>query len=122
MAGNQWKAGQSGNPKGRVKGIPNKKALDLQAECVRLGITPANVMLRRMAALWKKGTDESKDKAVEIAAMVAPYIHPRLAAQQLVIENRAVIDGKASAPMSSGDWEKMAKEQTTPPSGNGSVH
>ena len=123
----RWKAGQSGNKGGRPKGTPNKKTLDLQATCLRLGITPAEVMLRRMNTLWKRGTEEAKDQAVQIAAMVAPYIHPRLAAQQLVVhDERSIIDGKAQPALSSEAWEAEAAEQRpaapAPKGGNGSTH
>ena len=119
-----WVKGQSGNPQGKAKGTLSKKTLDLQATCAKLGLTPMDVMLRRMGALWKRGTEESKDAAVQIAAMAAPYIHPRLAAQQLVVEHvPAVIDGK---PLSSEAWEaEAAKQHPTAPApkgGNGSVH
>jgi hypothetical protein len=75
----------------------------VQAIAEELGITPAEVMLRRMAELWERGTDQARDRAVQIAAMAAPYVHPRLAHQRLEVKQPevAVI---SLEPMSMEEW------------------
>ena len=113
----RFKPGQSGNPKGKPKGAISRQRRAVQAIAEELGITPAEVMLRRMVELWERGTDEARDKAVEVAAMVAPYVHPRLAAQQLHVQQHepAVILGE---PMSVEEWQAMVAQQAINGTGN----
>jgi hypothetical protein len=113
--GRPFLPGQSGNPKGKPKGAISKKRREVQDIAHRLAITPAELMLRRMVELWERGTDEAKDKAVEVAAMVAPYVHPRLAAQQLNVQQEpAVISGE---PMTVEEWQEMVAGQRSDTNG-----
>ena len=77
---------------GRQKGTPNKTTLEHLSranESVRVGITPLEVILRTMRALWaeaeavdsegKPTFDMGKAKdATAVASVAAPYVHPRL--------------------------------------------
>jgi hypothetical protein len=99
----RFQPGQSGNPAGKPKGAVSKQRRAVQAIAEELGITPAEVMLRRMAELWERGTDEARDRAVQIAAMAAPYVHPRLAHQRLEVEEREVAVIRPE-PLSMEEW------------------
>ena len=61
---------------GRKKGTPNKKTAELQARVAAEGITPLEVMVGAMRALWAKNEAVA---AAAIAKDAAPYLHPRLA-------------------------------------------
>jgi CO/xanthine dehydrogenase Mo-binding subunit len=98
-----FQPGQSGNPMGKPKGAISKQRRAVQTIAEELGITPAEVMLRRMAELWERGTEDARDRAVQIAAIAAPYVHPRLAHERLEVEQReiAVISPE---PLSVEEW------------------
>jgi hypothetical protein len=77
---------------GRPKGKPSQKTiarLKIAEQATAEGITPLDVMLRTMRALWDQDTAEAKLAACEIAKDAAPYIHPRLSA----IEQNTTLKG-----------------------------
>jgi hypothetical protein len=68
---------------GRPKGVPGKK---IRAEIRGAdGAMPKDVMLAVMRQHYK---DMEYDKAAEVAAKVAPYLHPRLAASTVTARER----------------------------------
>jgi hypothetical protein len=90
-----WVKGQSGNPKGRPKGSKNKCTRALQAKAIEAGVLPIDVMLGAMAHFRRRARrvkeperSELLSRAADIAAKVAPYIHPRLSS----IESRGTLD------------------------------
>jgi hypothetical protein len=77
---------------GRPKGKPSQKTiarLKIAEHATAEGITPLDVMLQTMRALWDQDTAEAKLAACEIAKDAAPYIHPRLSA----IEQNTTLKG-----------------------------
>jgi hypothetical protein len=62
---------------GRPKGSKNKKTRALLEMTKASGITPLEVMLYNMRRHFKL---KQYDEASNIAAMAAPYVHPKLAA------------------------------------------
>jgi hypothetical protein len=62
---------------GRPKGSKNKKTRALLEMTKASGITPLEVMLYNMRRHFKL---KRYDEASNIAAMAAPYVHPKLAA------------------------------------------
>ena len=82
-----WVKGQSGNAAGRAKGCRNKHAREIEEQARARGMTPLEVMqgtvehlLRRAAREKEPVKSELRVQAAEIAAKIAPYIHPRLSA------------------------------------------
>lgn len=81
---------QPGNPYGgRPKGARNKRSVELEAEARATGITPLQVMLgtvehllRRARTAREPERTELMVQASDIAAKIAPYLHPRLQAIQ----------------------------------------
>jgi hypothetical protein len=63
---------------GRPKGKLSAKTEEMQARIAAEGITPLEVMLTTMRKAWDKG-DETI--AMSAAKDAAPYVHPRLIAQ-----------------------------------------
>jgi hypothetical protein len=69
---------------GRKPGSPTKRRREIIDEAAKDGITPLEVQLRTMRALWdeanKGGTldFEKAAAACAIAKDAAPYLHPRL--------------------------------------------
>lgn len=77
---------------GRKRGSLSKKTREIAEKAQELGITPLEVMLGTMRALWEKAEqgeieyqgDEIKTPldfrlmATEVAHKAAPYIHPKL--------------------------------------------
>jgi malonyl CoA-acyl carrier protein transacylase len=69
---------------GRKLGSPTKRRREIIDEAAKDGITPLEVQLRTMRALWdeanKGGTldFEKATAACAIAKDAAPYLHPRL--------------------------------------------
>ena len=66
--------GQSGNPNGRKKGVPNKVTLKREAAIASTGITPLEYMLKTL----RDETLEHKER-MDAATSAAPYCHPKLA-------------------------------------------
>jgi hypothetical protein len=62
---------------GRPKGSKNKKTRALLEIARGSGITPLEVMIYNMRRHFEA---ERYDEATDIAAMAAPYVHPKLAA------------------------------------------
>ena len=77
---------------GRPKGKPSQKTiarLKIAERATAEGITPLEVMLRTMRALWDQDTADAKLAACSIAKEAAPYLHPRLSA----IEQNTTLKG-----------------------------
>lgn len=66
--------GQSGNPKGRKKGTPNKATQQRQAAVEASGITPLEYMLAVM-----RNPDEDPTERLRAAISAAEFVHPKLA-------------------------------------------
>ena len=119
--GGRWQTGQSGNKAGKPKGTLSRKTLAIQELVAKLGISPAEVLLTLMAdevGVYRskavKVTEEMKAsariRAAELAAMVAPYVHAKLAATVVKVEEKpSIIDGK---PMTDDEWAVMAAAQS----------
>ena len=72
-----FKPGESGNPTGRKKGVPNKATLARQAKIAASGLTPLDYLMGRVC-----DKDEDQDVRIDCAKAAAPYVHPRLQALQ----------------------------------------
>src|SRR5262245_40797605 len=96
---------------GRQKGTPNKRTAELQREIAETGLTPLEVMVRRMRwhskeadlAIRRRDYSEAErhmKEAEEAAGRAAPYLHAKLAS--LDVGNKpgetltVVIEGKAA--------------------------
>jgi len=94
---------------GRPKGGMNKKTQELAAAAMAQGVSPIEVLLGTMRSLWETAT--TKDKAVidgltalgrtqhsialeacDIAQKAAPYVHPKLVAQQVTFTGESAAD------------------------------
>jgi hypothetical protein len=123
--GSTTKRGPKPKPKPGLKPGPGAPADPEQAEriapgmvrdyaqrlAVSIGVSPIETMLRALSELmgeWDaaRGDDRRRvrSEAVQVARDAAPYVHPRLAQQQLKIEERKVIVGQA---MGRDEWEQM---------------
>ena len=75
---------------GRKPGSANKRSRAIADKAAADGITPLEVMLNTMKALWEEATKDDKfdvEKALAACAVgkdAAPYMHPRM--QQIVAE------------------------------------
>jgi hypothetical protein len=84
---------------GRKLGSPTKRRREIIDEAAKDGITPLEVQLRTMRALWdeaNKGGSLDFELAVQACAIAkdaAPYLHPRLAN----IEARVDLSGHEAA-------------------------
>lgn len=73
---------------GRPKGAATRKTAEIANQAAEQGITPLEVMLASMRALWDEATDDAgavidpakAKEATAVAKDAAPYIHPRLQA------------------------------------------
>lgn len=94
---------------GRPKGATNKKTQALVAEAMALGISPVEVLLLTMRSLWATATTTDKAviagleqqgrtqhsialEACDIAQKAAPYVHPKLVAQQVTFTGESAAD------------------------------
>lgn len=77
---------------GRKPGSPTQRRREIIDEAAKDGITPLEVQLRTMRALWDAAISgptldfEKATAACAIAKDAAPYLHPRLANVEAVIE------------------------------------
>ena len=73
---------------GRKKGGVTKATVyrqEMMARAAADGISPLEVMLNTMRSAW----DQSKiDEAMQAAVHAAPYVHPRLAASQVTVDDK----------------------------------
>ena len=79
--------GESGNPNGRRKGVPNKATAKRQAEIAASGLTPLQYLINRMGY-----EDAPMSERIDCAKAAAPYVHPRLQA----IAHTGTIETKAA--------------------------
>lgn len=73
---------------GRQKGTPNKRTaanMALVAQATSEGISPLEVMLKAMRDAW---SNNKIDQALQAAVHAAPYVHPRLAASQVTVDDK----------------------------------
>lgn len=94
---------------GRPKGATNKKTQALVAEAMALGISPVEVLLLTMRRLWDiantndpvvlqtlQQAGRTKHsvalEACDIATKAAPYVHPKLVAQQVTFSGESAAD------------------------------
>ena len=77
---------------GRKPGSMTIRRREIIDEAAKDGITPVEVMLRAMRALWdaaNNGPDLDFEKAIAACAIAkdaAPYLHPRLSNVEAAIE------------------------------------
>lgn len=87
-----FKPGQSGNPAGRKPGALSTRTLQLRDKARRMGCDPLEVMINEIRDLLARSKrdqehrNELRLQAVEVAAKLAPYLHPKLAAIELSAE------------------------------------
>ena len=77
---------------GRKKGSKNKTTkmkTEFAALAASSGVTPLEVMLKRMKTLLERGDDKSMKEAVQVAALAAPYVHAKLA--NVIQENKETV-------------------------------
>lgn len=77
---------------GRKKGVPNKMTLarqELARHLAANGLTPLDVMLSAMREAWDEG---DKATAAKYAVDAAPYVHPRLAATSVTVDDKRNLD------------------------------
>jgi hypothetical protein len=86
---------------GRKPGSATKKTREIAEQAVAEGITPLEVQLQTMRALWAEATKgnaldlEKATEACAIAKDAAPYIHPRLSSVEAsvgVTNHEAALD------------------------------
>jgi hypothetical protein len=98
---------------GRQKGAANKRTREIADRAAMEGITPLEVQLRTMRMLWAKAHEgsfldlELAKQACAVAAQVAPYCHPRLAA----VEARVGVSGQVEVSITEEERRKRAREE-----------
>ena len=84
---------------GRKPGSANKQTREIAEKAMAEGITPLDVQLQTMRALWAEanaGDTFDVDKAMQacgVAKDAAPYIHPRLSSIE------AALGGEGGGPL-----------------------
>lgn len=86
---------------GRPAGAATKRTRAVADQASAEGLTPLDVMLRTMR---DHAAADRWDDASKVAAMAAPFVHPRLAAVDLTAENRVVIRDITDEPLSNDEW------------------
>jgi len=76
----QFKPGQSGNPNGRKKGVPNKVTMDIRAAYQKL--TEEN--LENMTLWLGQIAADNPEKAMTLMLQLSEYVIPKLARQEIV--------------------------------------
>jgi hypothetical protein len=62
VSGGRWKKGQSGNPTGRAKGLPNKATVEIKAFC--RGLFERRTFRRNLLKAWDNLTLEPTYRAL----------------------------------------------------------
>jgi len=75
-----FKPGQSGNPNGRKKGVPNKQTKEIREAYQRL--TESN--LNNMSEWLQQVATDDPAKAMDLMLRLSEYIIPKLARQEMV--------------------------------------
>jgi hypothetical protein len=73
---------------GRKKGSVTKATVyrqEMMARATADGISPLDVMIQTMRAAWAAN---KTDEALQAAVHAAPYVHPRLAASQVTVDDK----------------------------------
>lgn len=86
---------------GRPAGAATKRTRAVADQAAAEGLTPLDVMLRTMrdhaaAHRW--------DEASKVAALAAPYVHPRLAAVDMRSEGTLIVNVISAEPMTEDEW------------------
>jgi len=104
-----YPAGRPNPNAGRPKGSRHKRTVELVEATLAQGVTPVEVMLGTMRRLWEIATTSDEGvisalnaqgrsqhgaalEACDIAAKCAPYIHPKLVAQQVSFTGETAAD------------------------------
>ena len=80
MGAGRYKKGESGNPNGRPKGVPNKQTQDIRAAYQKLtenNLENMTVWLQQIAA-------DDPARAMDMMLKLSEFIIPKLARQELV--------------------------------------
>lgn len=86
---------------GRPAGAATKRTRAVADQAASEGLTPLDVMLRTMR---DHAAADRWDEASKVAALAAPFVHPRLAAVDLSAESRVVIKDITDEPLSHDEW------------------
>lgn len=86
---------------GRPPGAATRKTREIADRAASEGLTPLEVMLR---AMRDHATAKRWDDAAKVAALAAPYVHPRLAAVDLKSEGTLTINDVSSEPLTQEQW------------------
>ena len=87
---------------GRKKGVATKKTEEVRNRAAAEGITPLEVMIKIMRERNVRGDEPG---TLEAANMAAPYMHPRLSAQQLEHSGSVASGGiDRPPPQSRDEW------------------
>ena len=81
---------------GRKKGTLNKRSQELVAKVSATGLQPIEVMLITMR---KHADAKNWDEAAKVAAMAAPYIHPRLASANVTMDDKRTLAERSAADL-----------------------
>lgn len=79
---------------GRKPGAATRRTREIAEKAASAGVMPVDVQLATMRAIWSQATSQGKvvdlklaRDACDVAAQVAPYVHPRLAAVETRTDN-----------------------------------
>src|SRR5258708_13673670 len=97
---------------GRKKGVATKKTEEVRNRAAAEGITPLEVMIKIMRERNVRGDEPG---TLEAANMAAPYMHPRLSAQQLEHSASVASGGIDRPPPQTPDERLAAKRPRAPP-------
>ncbi len=86
---------------GRPVGAATKRTRAVADQAAAEGLTPLAVLLRTMR---DHAAADRWDEASKVAAMAAPFVHPRLAAVDLKAEIRVTLCDVSDEPLSHDEW------------------
>lgn len=84
---------------GRKKGGTTKATVyrqEMIARAVAEGISPLDVMMTAMRSAWDAGL---VNEAVQVAIAAAPYVHPRLAATDMRVDDKRPLRERSTAEL-----------------------